>query len=360
MNRHLFQKRIARILAGVLLMLGMGLSLFSYLEVVRLEKMLKDQVEESFPNLGRIHRLMEVVQDTRRLLEQMSDLEARELEIEIQDQKKRFLDTYLESQSKRGSFILKSLKGDFFDWVQDGITFHQKLTQGSPSLDWEEAAAISARSVELHLKLERFREHLVEGHLTDLQEIRSSLAKYYTLLALLMGVQLALGLGIFYVLQREGAMARSEEEIDGPISDVPRSMIQEEESLQELREKDPWWEMVHSDEPIFDREKGLTISGGKETILEKVIESFESATPILLEDLGRAVETLDREKIEVLLHRLKGSARCVGGQRLAAWAESLEKESRSMKPVLLKRAYECVCDNFKSWQEEVEKSRSAI
>ena len=340
----------------MVMVLGLGLSLFAYLGVIRMEGMLEEQVSESFPNLGRIHRLLDVVQDTRRLLEQMPDLESNELAVEVQAQKKHFLDTFLDSQSKKGSFILKSLKGDFFSWVDEGLAFHQKFMEGDASLDWKQANAINARSVELHLKLERYREYLVDGHLDDLEEIRSSLSFHYTLIAFLMGIQLTLGLSVFYVLQREGALVKSEKEADESPKPSPVSLNFEEEALSGLKEKDPWWEMVHGDEPIYEKEKGLAITGGRENVFEKVLLSFRDATPSLLADLDKAIESKDVELIEVLIHRLKGSARCVGAQRLGSWAESLEKECKEMKPVLLRRAHECLCDQFTAWQRAVRDS----
>jgi len=354
-GQQLGQKRLARLLALVVLLVGLSISLYGYFGIIRLEGILKDQVDESFPNLGRIHHLLEVVQDTRRLFEHMSDLQTKELEIEIQSQKKKFLDTFLDSQSKRGSFILKSLKGDYFEWTEAGLAFHRKIIGQSSSLDWEKAKEINSRSVELHLKLERYREHLVEGHLEDLEELRSSLSSQYTLLAIVMGVQLTLGMGVFYVLQREGALERSETQLEELMEPNKGTEINEDVALRELKEKDPWWAMVHSDELIFDREKGLVVAGGKENVFLQVVESFMAATPLLLEDLEKAVAEVDRAKIEILIHRLKGSARCVGAERLAAWAQSLERESLEMKPVLLKRAHECLFDNFQAWKMAFEK-----
>jgi len=50
-----------------------------------------------------------------------------------------------------------------------------------------------------------------QRHLEELQDIRSGFSGYYALLAVVMGVQLALGMGILYVLQREGALGRPED-----------------------------------------------------------------------------------------------------------------------------------------------------
>jgi len=114
---------------------------------------------------------------------------------------------------------------------------------------------------------------------------------------------------------------------------------------------------VHLDEPAFDIEKGLAIAGGREDIFKKVLWSFNDATPKLLEELEQAVETVDRERIVVLIHRLKGSSRCVGASQLAAWAQSLEAECRNMKPVLLERSYDCLLAHFRQWKIAFDQSQ---
>jgi HPt (histidine-containing phosphotransfer) domain-containing protein len=76
---------------------------------------------------------------------------------------------------------------------------------------------------------------------------------------------------------------------------------------------------------LYDRQGLLERMGGNERIVHRLVERFRSTVPSLLSELSAAVESRDRQKLEVVAHTYKGSVANFGADPLVKLAESLEE-----------------------------------
>jgi CheY-like chemotaxis protein/HPt (histidine-containing phosphotransfer) domain-containing protein len=86
-----------------------------------------------------------------------------------------------------------------------------------------------------------------------------------------------------------------------------------------------------SDEEAFDRSVVLDRVGGDERLLKKVMSVFLEDIPVQLEQLKKAVNEEDTERIWSQGHRIKGSSANIGAQGMRDMAFEIEKAGKAVE-----------------------------
>jgi HPt (histidine-containing phosphotransfer) domain-containing protein len=80
--------------------------------------------------------------------------------------------------------------------------------------------------------------------------------------------------------------------------------------------------------PVFDRKDLLRRLGDDVPLAKDIIKVFLSDAPAQLERLRQAIDRRDAAEIEAAGHRLRGAAANLGGLRLKAAVEVVERSGR--------------------------------
>lgn len=79
---------------------------------------------------------------------------------------------------------------------------------------------------------------------------------------------------------------------------------------------------------LWDHDGALERLGGKETLLEKIVESFVNDAPIMMSNLEESVRALNLEAAQLHAHSLKGSSANIGAVALAEISKLLEHAAK--------------------------------
>jgi HPt (histidine-containing phosphotransfer) domain-containing protein len=82
-------------------------------------------------------------------------------------------------------------------------------------------------------------------------------------------------------------------------------------------------------DPVFDPEAALNLAGDDRELLQRLIKLFFTHTPALMADLESAVAGDDAAAIELIAHRLAGSAAMFGAHPARLAARKLEEIGRT-------------------------------
>jgi CheY-like chemotaxis protein len=87
---------------------------------------------------------------------------------------------------------------------------------------------------------------------------------------------------------------------------------------------------------LWDRDGALSRLGGREALLEKIVESFVSDAPIMISSLEEAIKTHNLEAAQLHAHSLKGSSANIGAVALAEISKLLEQAAKEGNIVRIK------------------------
>lgn len=82
-------------------------------------------------------------------------------------------------------------------------------------------------------------------------------------------------------------------------------------------------------DPAFDPHAALGLAGEDRALLQRLIELFFTHTPALLADLESALARGDAPAVELIAHRLAGSAAMFGAHQARLAARKLEEIGRA-------------------------------
>jgi HPt (histidine-containing phosphotransfer) domain-containing protein len=80
---------------------------------------------------------------------------------------------------------------------------------------------------------------------------------------------------------------------------------------------------------VFNAQRLIDICDGDQDFLAEIIDEFERSSDDLITELDAHVADGDLEAIRQVAHKLKGSSRNIGGDKLAAVCEELELCSKN-------------------------------
>lgn len=83
--------------------------------------------------------------------------------------------------------------------------------------------------------------------------------------------------------------------------------------------------------PIFDYDSVLKITGGKDSIAEKVVAAFLKSSPHNLEKITEGIENQDLNEVQRQAHTLKSSTAYVGALRLSEIYTELDQQAKDQK-----------------------------
>lgn len=97
---------------------------------------------------------------------------------------------------------------------------------------------------------------------------------------------------------------------------------------------------VESEEDFFiDYQVGIKMMGGNEALFKQVIEVFLEENLHVIDDMNRAVDTLDYKNVKEIAHKIKGSSGSIGAEsvrQLAAEIQSAAEEENEENVKLLR------------------------
>ncbi len=99
---------------------------------------------------------------------------------------------------------------------------------------------------------------------------------------------------------------------------------------------------------ILDIDSALAMMGGDKEIYTEVLSSFIEDVPRLFLEMRNAYDKEDKSTISRNAHSLKSTSRTIGGMRMGAVAEKLEKEAGSTDFTEIKRLIDNILAEFET------------
>lgn len=112
---------------------------------------------------------------------------------------------------------------------------------------------------------------------------------------------------------------------------LPGNLVLKDGSHQDLETNVNHEESDSSDDLIWDKEGFYSRIRNNEVIAQKLIDLFKEDMPKLVSQLDLAIDAKELDDIKSLAHKLKGSARNIGANRLGGLAEQIESNLTNIK-----------------------------
>ncbi len=104
---------------------------------------------------------------------------------------------------------------------------------------------------------------------------------------------------------------------------------------------------------ILDFATALETMGGDEEIYREVLATYLESTPSLFSDISAALNTGDMKTVRRHAHSLKSSSRSIGGMRIGARGEDLEKTAGSISSREIEITLNTIRNDFEELRREL-------
>jgi CheY-like chemotaxis protein len=137
----------------------------------------------------------------------------------------------------------------------------------------------------------------------------------------------------------------------------PAKQSNEENNEQVIEQENTREINIEQDSVVWQRQSFLQRIRNNEKIANNLISLFLEDSPQLIDEISTAIEHNEYQKIQACSHKLKGSTKNIGGQRLSLIIEQIESAANTqqvmeinMHKTALVKEFELLCHELKGFE----------
>ena len=192
------QRWIVSSIIAITLIAVLAAATVGYFGSRQISESIRNELQETYPTIQKVYRLVSIVQETGYLFENLKDAEPSELANIIEEQQRLFDGTFYDISVSNSSDLLWTIRKNFLLFIAEGLSLHEKShTEGVP-LNWDQGSKVHEKSRLLNRDLQNCRINVTANYRSHLFRIEASARQFNQLLGFFSILTFILSFGLLF------------------------------------------------------------------------------------------------------------------------------------------------------------------